>query len=123
MSEGAYTTRREGAAAWAVPGAIALLLLFGITLLHAMPQPADRDVTAVFAPGTSFAEALAGIHAAGGELLSVGASENIIIARFEDGWTHDTLADAGVWLVLSASFNSACLSNTRRRQTPLSQPI
>jgi hypothetical protein len=108
--------KEEARGTFLVPVALALLGLTLVGALQFSPKASDRDFAAVFAPGMSFEEAASRIHSAGAAVLSVGASENIIIARLPVGTERDVLTEAGAWLLLTVRQNSYC-SNREAKAT------
>ena len=91
-----------------VPCVMALCGLAVVSLIQSLPEPTDRDVTAIFAPHISFDEAAALVNDAGASVLNVGFAGNVITARLGENSKPQSLRDVGAWLILSATPPELC---------------
>lgn len=90
--------------------------------LEAFPSSDTTDLVVIFPSGTSFETAAIQISAAGGHVIDTGAFDNILITKFDQGWSWSTLREAGVVLVLSAQGSSTCLDR-RKGLNPFAKEI
>ena len=90
--------------------------------LEAFPSSNASDLVTIFPPGTPFEAAAAHISDAGGHVIDTGAFDNILITKFDQGWSWSSLRDAGVILVLSAQGSSTCI-NSRNGPSPFAKEI
>jgi|GEM_PF-5104931 len=90
--------------------------------LEAFPSSDTSDLVAIFPPGTSFETAAIQISGAGGHVIDTGAFDNILITKFDQGWSWSTLRSAGVVLVLSAQGSSTCIDR-RKGLNPFAKEI
>ena len=104
-----------------LPVFLAILGLASVGFLQLSPEASDRDVTAIFAPGTSFAEAAARVNQAGAAVLGTGPSGNIVIARLIDGSDRQALKENGAWLLLAAPSDEFCSRQEKPQPFALSQ--
>ena len=81
--------------------------------LEAIPSSDTSDLVAIFPPGTPFETAATHISDAGGYVIDTGAFDNILITKFDQGWSWKNLRDAGVVLVLSAQGSTTCLDRRK----------
>ena len=104
-----------------IPLSLAVLGVALVGLLQFLPKSSDRDFAAVFAPGMRFEEAAARVNRTGAFVLSVGAFDNIIIARLPAGRNSNALSVAGAWLLLSARSTSYCSDQNAALSAPFRQ--
>jgi len=104
-----------------IPLSLAVLGVALVGLLQFLPKSSDRDFAAVFAPGMRFEEAAARVNHTGAFVLSVGAFDNIVIARLPAGTDSNALSAAGAWLLLSARSSSYCSNQKTGLSSPFQQ--
>ncbi len=98
-----------------LPGALALCGVALVSFLQISPRDTDQDVTLIFAHDISFGEAAARTNNAGADILGVGATENIIVARLTDRadvQSRRALWEAGAWLLRAADTQGLCSAAT-----------
>lgn len=104
-----------------LPVFLAIVGLASVGFLQLSPKASDRDVTAIFAPGTSFAEAAARVNQAGAAVLGTGPSGNIVIARLIGEADRQALKENGAWLLLAAPSDEFCSRQEKPQPFALSQ--
>lgn len=72
--------------------------------------PAGDGVAVVFAPWTSFDEALVSVARSGGRYVRPGAFDFIAIATFEDPAFTSSVRRQGAWALLDPQVLGGCLS-------------
>lgn len=90
--------------------------------LEAFPSSKTSDLVAIFPFGTSFETAATRISDAGGYVIDTGAFDNILITKFDQGWSWSNLREAGVVLVLSAQGSTTCI-DSRKGTNPFAKEI
>lgn len=90
--------------------------------LEAFPSSKTPDLVAIFPFGTSFETAATRISDAGGHVIDTGAFDNILITKFDQGWSWSNLRKAGVVLVLSAPGATTCIER-RKGLSPFAKEI
>lgn len=108
---------------WQGPGLVAAAMIAGIGFAvasAAAPRPGAASVAVVFMPGTGFPEAAARLAEIDARIMRIGAAENIVIARFEHGWSLPALWKIGALFPLDALGVGDCLLPRRQALSPLS---
>ena len=88
----------------------AFLVFVGVAII---PSSDTSDLVVIFPPGTPFDTAAMHISNAGGYVIDTGAFDNILITKFDQGWSWANLREAGVVLVLSAQGSSTCIDRSK----------
>lgn len=79
---------------------LAAATLAALAVLTLRPATDVRQVAALFPPWLSFADRMAGIHAAGGIALDEGGWSSIVLVSLPRGARADALLEQGAWLLL-----------------------
>lgn len=74
------------------------------------PQPQDESIALIFMPGTGYPEITARLDKMNARAMRIGSGENIVIARFYDGWSLPALWQAGALMPLKARAVGDCLN-------------
>lgn len=90
--------------------------------MEIIPSSDTSDLVAIFPPGTPFETAAIHISNAGGYVIDTGIFDNILITKFDQGWSWSNLREAGVVLVLSAQGSSTCIDR-RKGLNPFAKEI
>lgn len=93
------------------------MLVLAMAVASALPfgwleaQPSDgRDVAAIFPPWIGAAEAVGKVAQAGGAVVRMGISGNIVVAHGDDPAFADRIGRAGAWLIVDPVALGGCLA-------------
>lgn len=78
------------------------------------PQPQDKSIALIFMPGTGYPEITARLDRMNARAMRIGSSQNIVIARFYDGWSLLGLWQAGALVPLKARGVGDCLNTSQK---------